>query len=472
MVGIISYGAYVPMYRLSREAIGAAWAMPAPPGEKAVANFDEDSITMAVEAARDCVKDIDCSSIDGLYLATTTSPYKEKQASAVVAAALGLRRGILTIDFAGSLRAGSNAMRAALDAVKAGSARRVLVVAADCRLGIPRSEFEMNFGDGAAALLVGDENIAVSVECSYSHTNEFLDLWRTESDDFIRSWEDRFIIEHGYNENMMEAITGILKKCGLKNKDLAKVVLYGPDARSHSAIVRDLGFDVKSQVQDPMFSTMGNTGTAFCLMMLVAALEGARVGDKVLLASYADGCDAYILQVKEAIEKIRDRRGIKVHLAHKRMLPGYGKYVRFRKLMSGEAARRPPEVSSATVLWRDRSQVLSLHGSKCLRCGTPQFPIQRVCTVCFAKDEYKEYNFSDKNGKVYTYTIDYLASSENPPMVKAVVDFEGGGRMFCQMADCDPDNVKVGMPVEMVFRKIYDAAGFHNYFWKFRPAIR
>jgi uncharacterized OB-fold protein len=94
-----------------------------------------------------------------------------------------------------------------------------------------------------------------------------------------------------------------------------------------------------------------------------------------------------------------------------------------------------------------------------------------VCAVCFAKDQYEEYGFSDKKGKVYTYTIDYLASSEDPPMVKAVTDFEGGGRMFCQMADCDPQNIKVGLPVEMVFRKIYDAAGFHNYFWKFRESI-
>ena len=123
-------------------------------------------------------------------------------------------------------------------------------------------------------------------------------------------------------------------------------------------------------------------------------------------------------------------------------------------------------------MWRDRSQVISLHGSKCKKCGTPQYPIQRVCTVCYAKDEYNEYNFSDKKGNVFTYTLDHLASTENPPMIKAVVDFDGGGRMFCQMADCDPENMKVGLPVEMVFRRILDAAGFHNYFWKFRPAIK
>ena len=148
MVGIASYGAYIPIYRLSRETISKEWGTPAGHGEKSVRNYDEDSITMAVEAAIDCLNGVDRRSVDGLYFASTTPPYREKQSASIVAAALDLRRDeLFTADFANSLRAGTIAMKAATDAVNGGSAKNVLVVASDCRLPAPNSELEPLFAD-------------------------------------------------------------------------------------------------------------------------------------------------------------------------------------------------------------------------------------------------------------------------------------------------------------------------------------
>ncbi len=469
MVGIVSYGGYVPLFRLNRADIGKAWGGPARGGEKAVANFDEDSVTMAVAAAMDCINGIDRETIDGLYFASTTSPYREKQCAAIVAGALDLRRQIFSGDFSASLRAGTIALKAAVDAVQSGSAKKVLVTASDCRLGVPRSEFEQDFSDGAAALIIGDSDVAVTIEGSYSHTDEFMDLWRSQEDIFVKSWEDRFILMHGYGDNLREAVSGIIKKYNMTPKDFAKAVYYAPDARRHREMVRTLGFSPE-QVQDPMFDRLGHTGAAFSLMMLVAALEEAKAGDKILFVSYGDGADAFILQATEQIERSRDRKGVKGHLQSKRMLPNYEKYVSNRELMVGkEAQRRPAMFSYPPVLWRDRHWVLSLHASKCRQCGRLFFPPQRVCLYCQAKDDFEEVRLSDRKGKLFNFCKDNLALSGDPPTILTQVHLDGDVRVYCQMTDRDPDEVEVGMPQEMTFRKMHEAGGYPNYFWKSRP---
>ena len=469
MVGISSYGAYVPIYRLSREAMGAVWGTSLGRGEKAVSNYDEDSVTMAVEAVIDCLQGIDRKSIDALYFASTTPPYREKQCASIVARAADLRRDLVTADFANSLRAGTNAMRAAVDAVKAGSAKRVLVVASDCRLPAPNSVFEPLFADGAAALLIEDSEVLAILESEHSISSEFIDMWRTEHDKYPRSWEDRFV-QGEYVGQVKEGVLGLMKKCGLSSKDLAKAVFYAPDPRRHQEVTKVLGLDPKTQVQDPMFDTLGNTGAAFTLMMLVAALEQAKSGDRILVVGYGDGCDAYILEVTEQIAKLGNPRGIRQHLASKMMLPAYGKYLRFRDLMEWETELRPPDRTSLTFYKRQSKQVFGLVGQKCKSCGEIQFPWLQVCNWCQAKgDFFDEVPLASKRGTLFTYSMDERAMEADLPNVLCIVDLEGGGRFYSQMTDRDPDKLEIGMTMEPTFRKIHDGSGVHNYFWKVRP---
>ncbi len=475
--GIVSYGAYIPIYRLKRDEIARAWSRGSMGGERSVANYDEDSVTMAVEAVIDCLKDSDRQGVDGLYFASTTPPYREKQSASLIALAADLRRQIFTADFTDSLRSGTMALRAALDAVNSGSGKRVMVVAADGRMGQPQSDYEQSFGDGSAALLIGDEDIACEIEGSYCHTDDILDTWRTESDTFTKNWEDRFILSAGYARNTREAISGIMGKYNLTPSDITKAVFYAPDARRHSETARAMGFDPKTQVQDPMFATVGNTGAAFALMMLVAALEEAKAGDRILFANYGDGADAYILQVTEEIERVRDRRGIKRHLASRINLSNYEKYLRFRRLIPLESQAREGANAFPPVAWREREQLISLHGSRCKCCGRTFHPMQRVCIYCGAKDEYEGVRLSDRQGILYTYTVDNLALSSDPPTVVSKVHLEdqlAGGEnqkvgVYCQMTDRDVDKVKTDMPVEMTFRKMHDSGGMHTYYWKCRP---
>jgi uncharacterized OB-fold protein len=96
----------------------------------------------------------------------------------------------------------------------------------------------------------------------------------------------------------------------------------------------------------------------------------------------------------------------------------------------------------------------------------------RVCVQCKATDRMIEIPMADQRGTVATFTIDHLAYSPSPPVIAAVVDFDGGGRFSCELADADPDRVAIGDRVEMTFRRIITAGGVHNYFWKARPVER
>lgn len=468
MIGIKSYGAYIPVYRLSESELARAWGGRGGRGEISVANYDEDSITMAVEAAIDCLNGTDRDIADGLYFASTTPPYSEKMSASIVAAATDLRDDLFTLDIGNSLRCGTSAIKAAHDSIKSGSAKNILVTASDCRLAPPASEFESVFGDGAAAFLIGGEDVAVAIEDSHSISSDFLDVWKRAEDPYIRTWEDRFILQYGYSEKLGIAVSALLKKTGLSAKDFAKVVYYAPNARSHQRMIRQLKVEPE-QVQAPMFDSIGNTGAAFAPMMLVAALEEAKPGDRILWANYGDGADAFILQVTDQIEKVRDRRGIKHHLESKMEIPNYEKYIRFRNLMQGEADRRPQYISSLPMLWRDRKQVTPLHGGRCRKCGNIQFPIQRVCAYCQAKDDYEEVRLADKKATVFTFSMDERAVEVDPPRVWTINDLDGGGRIYCTMTDRDTEQIEIGMGVEMTFRKIHEGAGLHNYFWKCRP---
>jgi 3-hydroxy-3-methylglutaryl CoA synthase len=469
MAGIVSYGAYIPICRMSRELLTQVWGKSAGKGEKAVANFDEDTITMAVEACIDALTGMERKA-GGLYFASTTPPYREKQCASIIAAALDfpVDEEFFTVDHTNSLRAGTIALRSGLEAVKSKMADKVIIATADCRLPAPNSAYEPLFGDGAAAFVLGDRDIAVEIEGTYTIYSEFMDLWRKEKDTFHLTWEDRFIFEEGYEKHLPLAILGLMAKYKVTKEDFHRFILYAPDPRRHAAMIKRLGLD-SEKVQKPHFDQVGHTGCAQTPMMLVEALEEAKPGERILLATYSDGADAFALRVTEQIENIRDRRGVKRHLSSKLMLSNYGKYLLFRDLMEWETERRPPDVSSLTSLWRERNQFLRFHGGKCRQCGTIQHPIQRVCAICQAKDDYEEVGLSNKQGIISSFAMDERAMVKDLPNITCVVDFEGGGRYVGVLTDRESEKVKVGMRVEMTLRNLHDGSGIHNYCWKPRP---
>jgi len=477
MVGIKSYGAYIPRYRMNRNtifsAVGFLGTFP-PPGESAIANYDEDSLTMAVAAGTDCLTGLNRELVDGVYLATTSPPYMVRQNSALVATALDLQPDIRTADFVGSTKAGTTALLSALDTVKGETLSNVLVCASDCRLAKPGSPQEALYGDGAASLLVGNDDVIATFEGAYSVSYDFPDRWRASGEKFEHAWEDRFIRDSGYIRFLVDVISGLLKKYKLSIRDFAKIAYPGLYAREHGAIAKQLGAE-PGQLQDTLLSTVGDTGAASTLLMLVAALEDAKPGDKILVASFGNGGDAMFFQVTDKITTLAERRAVKKHLSSRKELASYEKYLAFRNLapmdlgMRGEVHFRTP----MSALFRERRQILSLVGSRCKKCGTPQYPYQRVCVnpECGAIDQMEDYRFSDRTGVIFTYTGDNLAASIDPPSIYGLIDFDGGGRYWFDFTDCELESIKVGMPVEMTFRRRYvdEPSGVYGYSWKATP---
>ncbi len=465
MAGIAAVGAYIPRYRLGASTEG--WGSRV---ERSVANFDEDSVSMAVAAGLDCLTGRNREDIDGLLFATTTPPYAEKGCASIIATALDLRRDIFTADITDVLRAGTTALKQALDSVTAGSARQVLVIASDNRQGAPKGEAERNSGDGAAAFIVSIDGVIAELEGSYSISENMMDVWRSAGDQFVRSWEDRFAIEEGLERILGDAIAGFMERQGIAARDVARLALYAPDGRRHAQLARQMGF-APEQLQDAMFGRLGNTGAAFVPMLLISAVEEATPGQLVVAASYGDGSDVLGFRTTQLAGSGVPGSGVRGFLGSGKSLDSYETYARWRDVWVTDAASRRPQAPSPSVsaLWREGDRNVRFYGATCNQCGFVQYPPQRVCVKCQARDDATPVRLSDHPGKVFTYSMDYLAGTTDTPLVVTVVDFDGGGRALCMMTDRELDEVHIGMPVAMSFRKLRVVNGIHNYYWKAVP---
>ncbi|MDY6880590.1 MAG: zinc ribbon domain-containing protein [Thermodesulfobacteriota bacterium] len=480
MVGICSYGGYVPRYRLDRKTIFGAmgWMnqgnIANARGEKAVANFDEDSVTMAVAAAIDSLNGMDREKVEALYFASTSMPFKERLNAGIITAALGLNDHVRAADYTGGLKAGTTALLSALDGAESKRLNNIVVCSSDCRLGKPASAQEMIFGDAAAALVIGSDNVIAEFKGSYSTTYDFVDHYRGETAKFDRQWEDRWIRDLGLDQFIPEVVRGLLEKYSLNIADFAKVVYpchYGAERKKLDKI---LGIAPEVD-QDNLLGQIGETGTAQPLVMLVNALEEAKPGDKILVVGYGSGCDALYFEVTEDINNKNGNRGISGSLANRAELDRYEKYLVWRNILPADAGMRSEEDlwTRWSVLWRKRKAVLGLWGTKCQKCGTPQYPPQVICANpdCGAVDQMDEFLFSDKIGHIISFTGDSLAASYNPPAIYGQIQFDVGGRYFFDFTDCKLEEVEVGMPVSMSFRRKYfdEKRDISGYFWKAIP---
>ncbi len=462
MIGIIDIGIYIPRYRLTGEMLAAQWGGSAR-GSRSAANYDEDPISMAWEAANNCLGPDAGENIDGLYMASTTLPYTEKNNAALLATVLNLRRDIFCADFAGSLRTGISALRAARDAVASGNASRVVIAAAEMRMGRPSEPAERNLADAAAAVVVGEGEVPAEIIDMKSTVREYIDVWRTSEDKFLKSADAKFIQDTGYSVLQAEAAQAILNANGLGPEDIKAVVAYAPDARSIKPIARSIKIDIEKFVG--LVSDVGDAGGVAPFLGLAKALEDAAPGDFILVLSHSSGADAILLKVTEHIKNWKPANSVERQVAAGAPVPSYGKYLQFRGVLPGEELN---VWTSPAVLWREEKDNLRRIAKKCNKCGAVQFPVRRICWNCKAKDDMTDYRLGE-TGAVYTFTKDHLPPNPNPPTIMVSVDLDDGGRFYTQLTDCDPNKVEVGMKVQFTLRKFHSGGGFHNYFWKFRP---
>ena len=467
MVGVVSYGSYIPYRRLKRAAIGQFLGVAATKGERAVASFDEDSVSMATEALRDALKSANAANIQALFFATTTAPYAEKLNAAIIGAATRLPMEIRAADMTGSTRAGLTGILQAADAI-GGGAKNAAMAIADCRLGAPEGKTEQSNGDAAVAFILGAENVIAEIEASASATREFLDTWRAPGESFAHTWEERFALTQAYGPLLGEVARRVLAKAGVKAGDLAKVIVDAANPRAPDELIRTFKLDA-AKLGDSLALTVGQSGAAHPGLMLAAALPSAKPGDRILVLSSADGADAILFRVTPAAAGYKPVRSVGRMIESKGDV-AYASYLKWREILPTEPPRRPdPDRPAGPPMLRAGQWKFGFVGTRCTACGTPQLPPQRVCVKCHARDQMEAYPFADRTARIATYAIDRLAYSLNPPTVNVVIDFDGGGRFLCEMTDCEPDRVAIGDEVEMTFRRLFTADGVHNYFWKARP---
>jgi hydroxymethylglutaryl-CoA synthase len=464
MPGILGFGTCIPRLRLPRNVIAKEWGQPSLPGEKAVAASDEDSLTLAVNAGLAACPD--GRGVDAVYFASTTSPYREKQAAATVAAVLDCRPSARTVDVTDSLRAATSALLAALDGITAGSAQRALVCAGDCRMGEPDTLAEQNCGDAGAAVLLGSDAGLAEIVATATVTDEFHGTWRTEEQDFLRAFPGSFETKYGYARVVTEAVRSVLARAGRPAEALATAALAAPNPRAGARVAKAVGLDPTRQLHDGFWATLGDTGAAEPLLLLAAALERAQPNDLILLAGYGDGADAVVFRVTEQIAAHRPSRSVFSQIEAKHSLASYGPYARSRRLVRKEST--VPDVSTPVALFRDRKELLPLYGGRCPACAVVQFPIHRVCIECGHRGGLEETKLS-RVGTVFTFTNDHIFDGGPTAVGHAVVDLDGGGRLYVQLTDCEADGVSVDLPVELTFRKYHEGFGMKNYFWKARP---
>ncbi|MFQ5897680.1 MAG: hydroxymethylglutaryl-CoA synthase family protein [Candidatus Methylomirabilia bacterium] len=464
MPGILGIAAYIPRYRLSAKTVGQIWGRGGG-GERAVANYDEDSLTMAVEAALNAMAGRDPATVGACLFASTTPPYAEKSSATLLATVADLGTEVVTADLGGSLRCGTTALRMALDLVKAGTASQALVAAADMRPAAPGTELETVLGDGAAAVLVGEGEAIATFEGAYTVSREFIDVWRTHNDRYLQMGDTTFGRAYGLDKHIPEAVDGLLGTLGLKRQEIAKVAYYAPDFRVHAALARQLKFPESAMLKEPVIGKVGNTGSASPLLGLASALEEAKPGERIVVVSYGNGAEALCFQATEQIERHSWTHGVSAQLALGRPLTHYGKFLLFRRHVETEVIRA---FSSLPTMVREERQNLRLYGQKCADCGAVSYPRRHLCWNCSGKDLTDQK--LQRQGKVFTFTKDHLIPSPDPPTVMVSADLEGGGRFYAQLTDCDASQVTFEMPVELIFRRIHEGEELVNYFWKFRPA--
>ena len=361
-IGILAAGAYIPRLRLPRRVIAETnrWLnsalMSQAKGERAICNWDEDTVTMAVEAGRDALAGRDRDAITGLHLASTTFPFVDRLNACIAAEALSLSAGVDAVDIAGTQRAATSALRNAR-----GGSGQTLIVAAEKRRAKAASPIEMTSGDAAAAVVVGDGEPIARLVGSATRTVDFVDHYRTMESVYDYQWEERWVRDAGYLSIVPPVIARCLESAGLTPPDVTHFCM--PTALSRVANAVAKASDIpEAAIADSLHAECGDSGTTHPLIMLVAALEKAKPGERILIVGFGQGADALLFEVTAAMPKLPGRLGVPRLSRAAARGTNYAKFLAFNDNIEIERGMRAEtdKLTPLSALWRNREAVTGL----------------------------------------------------------------------------------------------------------------
>lgn len=339
MVGIVGYGAYVPRYRITTEEIARVWGQNAGDikkglmvFEKSVADVDEDTITIAVEAAKNAVAraGLDASRIGAVFVGSESHPYAVKPSGTVVAEALGIVPEVMIADLEFACKAGTAAMQICAALVKAGEIEYGLAIGADTSQSRPGDVLEYTASAGGAAFIIGKGPLA-EIEGTYSCATDTPDFWRREGEKYPQHG-GRFTGRPAYFRHVTAAAQGLMKKLGLKKEDFDYVIFHMPNGKFPREACKSLGFNEKMLLPSLVVERIGNTYSGSSLLGLCAVLDIAKPGERVLLTSFGSGAgaDSFSLMVTDKILERRERAPKTEFYINRKKYVDYALYAKMR----------------------------------------------------------------------------------------------------------------------------------------------
>ena len=472
-IGISSYGVFIPRCRIARSAIvdAHAWALPGLKalgrGERAFGNWDEDAITMGVQAARNCLEGRAGMPAD-VSLASTTAPFADLQNSSILCQALRMSEIVKAQDFSGSTRAGLRALAQALDAAGAAT----MVVGADCRRARPGSSQELTYGAGAAAFLTGYGDVLARYLGGHSVSAPFVDHFRQSGEKYDYFWEERWIRDAGVVPLVPAVVTQLLNRIEIRASRVAWFGVAGVPAGSDSMVAKVLGIAPERLIPN-LQGTVGDTGAAHALLLLASAIERGKPGDIVVIAAFGLGCEALAFEIADG--GARPASGLEDAVARKNLESSYLKMLSFAGELNLDWGPRSETTIKASLSqqYRSASQVLGFIGGQCTACGQVQFPALPTCVNCAASGAMTPYPLSDAPARIVTASADWLQFYPAPPLYVGLVQFDAGARALMEIVDVPLAGIEVGTPVRFAFRvKACDELRHYSrYFWKAVPDI-
>jgi 3-hydroxy-3-methylglutaryl CoA synthase len=479
MIGITGFGGYVPRLRFVRQMAAQANAWYAPnfvgrKGTRSLANWDEDSVTMSVAAARDCLGPTESrDAVRNVVLVSNTLPFAERLNGAIVAGALTLADTTDVIDMGGSQRAALSAVAQAIGRVKAGDGD-VLVLASDARKTRAASQQELDYGDAAAAIRIGQDGVLAEFLGSGVQSVDFVDHFRAAGEDVDYHWEERWVRDEGISKLAPGVIRSALEQAKLRPEDVDYFIFPSGFAKMDAQLAKACGIRPDAVV-DPLFDQIGDSGLPHGLLLLAHVLERAEPGKVIVLAQFGSGAQALVFRTTNAIGSFRPARGVSRWLARGVEERNYTKLLAFKGQLQLERGMRGEQdkKTALSTAWRHREALLGLVAGRCDVTGSVHFPPSRLSYDQGRplQDTQKPHKLADRAARILSWSAEYLSYNPAPPHHYGQIDFEGGGRVLMDFTDLDVGDVDSGTAVEMVFRvkDTDERRHFTRYFWKATP---
>lgn len=476
--GITGFGAYIPWRRLKRQVVAEtnAWFAPGIKGKghRAFANWDEDTITMAVAAARDLLGEgVDRSTLDHVILASTTLPFADRLNAGVVVEALNLKEQTQAQDVTGSQVCALTALSQSFALAEARNSN-VLLTAADNRQTRAASPQEMTYGDAAAAVTVGSDNVLAECLAEASMTIDFVDHFRMNKNEVDYYWEERWAREEGISRFLPEVIATALAEADVEAADVNHFIFPSVFARMDQQLAKKCGLPADSVVNN-LADTVGDSGASHGLLMLAQVLEVASPGQIIVLGQFGSGATAMVFRVTEAINAFKPTRGVSGWMARSLEETNYTRFLAYKGQLNLERGMRGEQdrKTALSTAFRYRKSLLGFIAGRCSVTGDVHFPPTRLSYTPGAPqlDTQEPYPLADKKGHVLSWSAEWLSSYMAPAHHYGQVDFVGGGRLLMEFTDVQKGDIETGSEVEMIFRvkDNDDLRGFKRYFWKATP---